>query len=96
MERIVGVLSPPDVYFTLTFGYSFMKPLRTAWNRFCSGPVQIPMIERFPETASFLVVFVVLSLRCRAHCRDGECRDAERRYREAKPGHATSFCLGCW
>ena len=48
------------------------------------------MIERFPETASFFVCFV-----CRrgADGCDGERRDADRAYRKAKPGHATSLCL---
>src|SRR5262245_56245875 len=45
-------LSPPDVYFTSTFGYSSLKPSITAWNDACSSPPQIAMIEIEPVTAS--------------------------------------------
>src|SRR3954454_23971820 len=54
----VGVLSPAGLYFTVTFGYVFLKPPITAWKDFCSSPVQIPTSETLPET--LLAALVVL------------------------------------
>src|SRR5438477_5913546 len=54
VERIVGVLSPPEVYLTLTSGFAFVKPSMTAWKRFSSGPLQTPMIEMLPLTPTCL------------------------------------------
>src|SRR5918911_2156766 len=51
VESTVGVLSPVGLYFTETFGYFLWKPSRTAWNDFCSSPVQTPLIVIFPFTA---------------------------------------------
>src|SRR3954447_6847671 len=45
----VGRLSPADVYLTLTFGLSSVKPSITFWNARCSGPLQTPITEMLPE-----------------------------------------------
>src|SRR5437763_11965181 len=50
VARIVGSWSPAGVYFTVTFGYCFLKPSRTAWKFFCSSPVQTPVNDTVPET----------------------------------------------
>src|SRR5262245_47141980 len=52
LERSGARLSPPDVYFTVTFGYSSLKLSMTAWNDSCSSPPQMAMIEMFPVTSS--------------------------------------------
>src|SRR3954454_21434262 len=56
----VGVLSPAGLYFTVTFGYCFLKPSMTAWKDFCSSPVQMPTTETLPLTllAAFAVVLL--------------------------------------
>src|SRR5215207_7684633 len=51
VESTVGVLLPADRYFTLTSGNFFSKPSRTSWKFFCSGPDQMPIMERVPLTA---------------------------------------------
>src|SRR2546421_8579461 len=50
VESTVGVLSPLGLYLTVTFGYLALKPFSTAWNDFCSSPVQTPVIVTLPET----------------------------------------------
>ncbi len=47
------MLSPPEVYLTETSGNFFLKPSRTSWKFFCSGPVQMPTNARLPLTADF-------------------------------------------
>src|SRR3569833_3594378 len=48
VESTVGGLSPVERYGTLTFGYFTLKPASTAWNAFCSSPVQTPPICTLP------------------------------------------------
>src|SRR5919108_3107925 len=62
VERTVGVLSPVAWYFTVTFGYLDLKPFRTAWNDFCSGPVQTPVMVTLPLTLVPPVLLVFLEL----------------------------------
>src|SRR3954447_9873013 len=52
----VGVLSPAGLYLTLTLGYFLVNPSITAWKDFCSSPVQMPTIERLPETLAAAAV----------------------------------------
>ena len=52
VERTVTMLSPPEVYFTVASGFCSVNPSMTAWNDACSGPVQTPITEIDPETAS--------------------------------------------
>ena len=52
VERSGARLSPPDVYLTVTFGYSSVKPSITAWNDACSSPPQIAITESAPVTSS--------------------------------------------
>src|SRR6266576_440018 len=54
VARTVGVLSPVDLYDTLTSGFAFLKPSRTALNDFSSSPVHTPTIETVPETDFFV------------------------------------------
>src|SRR2546423_4337028 len=56
VESTVGVLSPLGLYLTVTFGYLALKPFRTAWNDFCSSPVQTPVMVTLPETLLLAVV----------------------------------------
>ena len=51
VESTVGVLLPADRYLTLTSGNFFLNPSRTSWKFFCSGPDQMPTMERLPLTA---------------------------------------------
>src|SRR4051812_2098130 len=53
VESTWGVLSPAEVYLTLTPGNFFWKAFRTCWKFFCSAPVQMPVHERLPLTAYF-------------------------------------------
>ena len=55
VERTVTMLSPPEVYLTVTSGFFSLKPSITAWKDFCSGPVQTPITEIEPETLSAVV-----------------------------------------
>ena len=45
-------LLPPEVNFTVTFGYSSLKPAMTASKDSCSGPAHVPMVEIDPVTSS--------------------------------------------
>ena len=45
-------LLPPEVNFTVTFGYSSLKPAITASKDSCSGPAHVPMVEMLPVTSS--------------------------------------------
>ena len=54
----VGSWSPADVYVTETPGFTFLNPSITAWNDFCSAPVQIAMTAIFPLTACVFPLFV--------------------------------------
>src|SRR3954451_17110420 len=49
----VGVLSPVDLYLTLTPGLALRKPSRTALNDFSSSPVHTPTMLIEPGTADF-------------------------------------------
>src|SRR3954470_5927289 len=51
VERTVGVLSPLEVYFTVTFGYWLLHTSSTAWNDFCSSPVHTPVMATLPFTS---------------------------------------------
>src|SRR6476620_9407064 len=51
VERTVGVLSPLELYFTVTFGYCFLHTSSTAWNDFCSSPVHTPVMLTLPFTS---------------------------------------------
>src|SRR3569833_1081582 len=61
-ESTVGVLSPVERYVTLTFGYFTLKPASTAWNAFCSSPVQTPTICTLPLVSVEPLAVVVLLL----------------------------------
>src|SRR5258708_37813259 len=54
VARTVGVLSPVDLYDTLTSGLAFLKPSRTALNAGSSGPGHTPTIDTVPETDCFV------------------------------------------
>src|SRR3981189_1833404 len=54
VARTVGVLSPVDLYVTLTPGFVFLKPSRTALIAFSSGPVHTPTIETVPAADFFV------------------------------------------
>ncbi len=43
-------MSVEGLYFTVTSGYFFLKPSRTAWNDFPSAPVQSARIVTVPFT----------------------------------------------
>src|SRR3954453_9816220 len=51
VERTVGVLSPLELYLTVTFGYCVLHTSSTAWNDFCSSPVHTPVMLTFPLTS---------------------------------------------
>src|SRR3954447_7374526 len=51
VESTVGVLSPLELYLTVTFGYFSLHTSSTAWKDFCSSPVHTPVMLTFPLTS---------------------------------------------
>ena len=90
------MLSPPEVYFTVASGFCSVKPSMTAWNDACSGPVQTPITEIEPETASAVAVlgrrrsgpFVIVAAACSDEEQEGEHQSEEGQALEL---HASPF-----
>ena len=90
------MLSPPDVYLTVTSGFCSLKPSITAWKDSCSAPVQTPITEIEPETLSAVVVlggrrpaaFVVVAAARPDEEQEGEHQSEES---QALALHACSF-----